>query len=299
MLILSQRIYIALRKFYMVFCKFKLRLIEENHKFNYNYTINLFSRRKFMKNVRNKFLSILVTLALVLSLCPANLAVAAGKTTLKTKSVTLQEGKSSTIVLNNKQKTSTYSFTSSKASVATVTNAGKITAVKVGAASIVVKETVKGAKKSTTVGTVSVKVTKAAASATAAPTKAPNLNYLDLSAVKGTGATYDAGSKSVTAKECMFSIALPAPMNAGEAITVTVKGKYNGAKGFRSWLVDDNDVTQSDIADGSHFPATAQAFEATYTVTAIGPATRLFFKGPSYSDPNVDDVTITSITYVK
>lgn len=73
-----------------------------------------------MRSFRSKIVSILVVFAMVLSLCPSNLVSAAAKTTLKTKSITLQVGKTSTILLNNKNKTFTYSFTSSNKLVATV-----------------------------------------------------------------------------------------------------------------------------------------------------------------------------------
>lgn len=244
-----------------------------------------------MKNARSRFLAIVVTLAMVLSLFPASLASAAGKTTLKTKSITLQEGKTATIVLTNKKKT-TYTFTSSNKSVATVTKAGKVTAVKAGSASIVVKE------KSKKIGTVSVKVTKAKAEAAPTKAEAAPVGYaVDLSTVKGDGASFDNGT--ATAKNCTFSFTLETPLSAGDVITVTVKGKYNGSKGFRSWVIDDNQTTMSDIADTSVFPSAAGDFTATYKLTATGAATRLFFKGPSWQDANVDDVTIKSISIAK
>lgn len=165
--------------------------------------------------------------------------------------------------------------------------------IKDGTAKITVKELDK-AKKSRTVGTVSVKVTKAAS--TPAPTKAPAANSysLDLSQVQS--ATYDKATDSISAVGTLFNIPLKAPAKNGDTFTITVKGKYNGSQGFRSWLIDDNQVTLSNVADASVFPNKPGAFEVTYKLTAIGAATQLFFKGPSYDNQNVDNVTINSIT---
>ena len=246
-----------------------------------------------MKNKRSKILSILVVLAMVLSLLPANLTLAA-TTTLKAKNLTVQVGKTVNIFFSNKVSSSTYSFTSSSKKIATVSKTGVIKGVKVGTAKITVKAVDK-AKKSSTIGTVTVKVTKA----DAVPTKAPaapaaNSYKVDLSTVMS--ATYDKATDSVTAKDTLFQFPLKTPAKNGDSFTVTVKGVYNGSKGFRSWLIDDVQTTLSNVADTSVFPSKPGAFEVTYTLTSIGAATNLFFKGATYDAPNVDNVTITSIT---
>lgn len=247
-----------------------------------------------MKSLRNKIMAVLVVFTMVLTLCPANFAAAAANTTLKTKSITLEVGKSSTIALNNKKSTSTYSFASSDKAVATVTKAGKVTAVKAGSATITVKEAYKanGAKKSRKVG--SVKVTVKGGAATTTPVKAANSYNVDLSTVMG--GTYDAGSGTATVSNSTCDFLLNTPLKNGDVITVTVKGTYNGSAGFRSWVIDDSQTTMSDIAGTDVFPAKKGDFTATYTLTVTGSATRLFFKGPAWDNPNVDNCTFNSIT---
>lgn len=253
-----------------------------------------------MKKI-SKFLATVMTLALVLSLCPASFAVAATKTTIKTKSITLEVGKTAKIELS-KVKATTYSFTSSDKAVATVSKSGEITAVKEGTAKINVKKTANKSKKSVKVGTISVTVTEAEGVPEAKTTLDANSYYVDLSTVAGSGTqTYDKASDSAKIENSMFSFALKNPLVSSDTITVTVKGKYTGSKGFRSWVVDNEtaNTTMSDVADASKFPTTPGKFTATYKLTAIGDATRLFFKGPSWQDANVDSVTITQIIITK
>lgn len=126
------------------------------------------------------------------------------------------------------------------------------------------------------------------------------ITSIDLSKVQGvqpTGSSsYDKKSHSLTVKNSTFSFKLNSPLANGNTITVTLKGKYNGSKGLRSWLIDDNQITLSNQADMSVFPTTPGKFSVTFKYTSTGNATQLFFKGPSWQDSNVDDITITSIT---
>lgn len=94
----------------------------------------------------------------------------AKKATLKTKSVSLEVGKSKTIKIKNKKKTCKYTFKSSKKKVATVSKKGKIKAISKGSAKITVKEIAKKGKgKSRKIGTVKVKVKKNTISPTNQP----------------------------------------------------------------------------------------------------------------------------------
>lgn len=72
-----------------------------------------------------------------------NVASAAKKASLKTKSLTLNVGQSKKISIKNKVSKRTYTFTSNKKKVAKASKKGKITGVKKGKANITVKETYK------------------------------------------------------------------------------------------------------------------------------------------------------------
>ncbi len=102
---------------------------------------------------------------------------AAKKTSLKTKKLTLKEGASKKIVIKNKNKKRSYTFKSSKPSVAKVNKSGKVTAVKKGSAKITVKESWKVGKKTKkrTIGSVKVKVKAKdiVVTPTTVPTNAP------------------------------------------------------------------------------------------------------------------------------
>ena len=125
---------------------------------------------------------------------------AKAKASLKTKKISVKVGKKKTILIKNKTKKHSYSFTSSNKQVAKVTSKGKVTGIKAGKATITVKEVLKkGKKKKRTLGKVKVTVTgmkkknvatptpetvnKAAptptASATPAATLAPGMPKLD------------------------------------------------------------------------------------------------------------------------
>lgn len=72
---------------------------------------------------------------------------AAKKASLKTKKISVKEGKSKTITIKNRNKKMSYTFKSSKKSVAKVSKKGKVTGVKAGKAQITVKESYKVNKK--------------------------------------------------------------------------------------------------------------------------------------------------------
>lgn len=75
---------------------------------------------------------------------------AAKKATLKTKSITMEKGKTKSISIKNKNSKYKYTFKSSKTSVAKVSAKGKVTAVKSGTTKITVSEVYKVKKKSKT-----------------------------------------------------------------------------------------------------------------------------------------------------
>lgn len=101
---------------------------------------------------------------MIMALCASSLAgtsdkaEAKGKASLKTKKLSIMEGKSKSISIKNKNKKYRYTFTSSKKKVATVSKKGKVKGVKAGTAKITVKEIAKKGKKRT-LGKVKVTVT--------------------------------------------------------------------------------------------------------------------------------------------
>lgn len=121
---------------------------------------------KIMKLSKNSVVCFLVVCAMLVTLLPANMASAAGAT-LSTKKVTIGIGKQTTqsFTIKNKVKNATYSYQSSDKKILKVdSKKGILTGVKAGTAKVTVKQTLK--KKTTKVGTVTIKVvqTKAIAS---------------------------------------------------------------------------------------------------------------------------------------
>ena len=72
---------------------------------------------------------------------------AKAKASLKTKKISVKVGKKKSILIKNKTKKHSYSFTSSNKQVAKVTSKGKVTGIKAGKATITVKEVLKKGKK--------------------------------------------------------------------------------------------------------------------------------------------------------
>ena len=89
---------------------------------------------------------------MVLALCITTLSSAGSdveakaKASLKTKKISVKVGKKKSILIKNKTKKHSYSFTSSNKQVAKVTSKGKVTGIKAGKATITVKEVLKKGK---------------------------------------------------------------------------------------------------------------------------------------------------------
>lgn len=132
-----------------------------------------------MKNkLYRKGLCCALSLAMMIgSLYVSDNVGAAKRASLKTKKITMKKGQSKTITIKNKNKKYTYSFKSSKSSVAKVTKKGKVTALKNGTAKITVKEAFKSGKKTKTrklgVCNVTVKGTNVSVTNTPVITDAP------------------------------------------------------------------------------------------------------------------------------
>lgn len=98
---------------------------------------------------------------------------------------------------------------------------------------------------------------------------------------------------SVTSAASNISFYLPSAVKAGEKVTVNIKGSSDGD--FRLWLIDATEVTNSDIYQMSVNGFTSGDFDKTFELTAIGEATEIFFKAPSW-DAKISNLTITKLT---
>lgn len=115
----------------------------------------------------------------------------------------------------------------------------------------------------------------------------------------GIAVKYDGESYTLNVKDTeVFQFRLPTPLEAGQSITVHITGTNNGKTGFRSWLVDDNQTTNSNLyldVIGEAFPA--GNFDKTYTLTATAYSTYVFFKGPKYGT-NIDNITMKTVSTI-
>ncbi len=83
---------------------------------------------------------------------------------------------------------------------------------------------------------------------------------------------------------------------AGTTVKVHLTGKNAGKSGFRSWLVDMNQSTNSNLYTDSTFDNLAQGdFDLTYTLTATNPSNYIFIKGPVYGTM-IENLTIKSVS---
>lgn len=124
---------------------------------------------------------------------------------------------------------------------------------------------------------------------------------IDFSKIKSALIKYDAKTKSVTVvNKAPFGFDLKKPLKNGDTISVTIKGTYNGSKGFRIWLIDKKDqATRSNQIDTASISLKTGKFSKTFKLTATGVANQIFFKGPTWQDQNIDNLTISSITITK
>lgn len=115
-------------------------------------------------------------------------------------------------------------------------------------------------------------------------------------AADGSKDAYDAasGTLHIVDKE-NFQFPLPKELGRGASLKVILRGTYNGTKGFRSWLIDQSQTTNSNIIntnDEADFEG--GEFELAYTLTALTASQYLFYKGPSYG-VNIDDLIVKEI----
>ena len=97
---------------------------------------------------------------------------------------------------------------------------------------------------------------------------------------------------SITSATSNISFYLPAPVNAGESVTVHITGSSDGD--FRVWLIDVNETTNSDIYQMSQNDFTSGEFDKTFTLTASAEATEIFFKAPSW-DGKINNLNLTLV----
>ena len=122
---------------------------------------------------------------------------------------------------------------------------------------------------------------------------------LDLATYETNGISvkYDAEAYTLNVKDTeVFQFRLPTPLETGQSITVHITGTNNGKVGFRSWLVDDVQTTNSNLyLDLIGEGLAAGDFDKTYVLTATAYSTYVFFKGPQYGT-NIDNITMKSVS---
>ncbi len=124
----------------------------------------------------------------------ASVRAAAKKATLKTKKISVSQGKTKTIKLKNKKKKCKYKFKTNNKKVATVSSKGKVKGVKAGKAKITVTEIAKKGKgKKRKVGVVKVTV-KAKSKATATPVNTAASTGGSQTSAPGSGTTSKPGA---------------------------------------------------------------------------------------------------------
>jgi hypothetical protein len=111
---------------------------------------------------------------------------------------------------------------------------------------------------------------------------------------------YDSTTQTVTVigRE-IIQFPLPRPMSVGQSVVVHVTGTNQATTGFRSWLVDNMQITSSNLAlftgqNGSTVPPASFTLDYTLTVTTGTPGF-LFFKAPT-SGGVIANVTFLTIT---
>lgn len=94
-----------------------------------------------------------------------------------------------------------------------------------------------------------------------------------------------------------ISYYLPEAVLAGETVTVHAKGTSDGD--FRMWLINTNEVTNSEIFKMSeHNDYVSGDFDVTFTLTALDESTEFFLKGYQYGE-NLKNVTLTYLDVTK
>lgn len=108
---------------------------------------------------------------------------------------------------------------------------------------------------------------------------------------------YDEKTESLTINGGeYFQLPLPTELNDGEVIKVHLKGQNNDSSGFRSWIVDEVQTTNSDIYMDATFENLPKGdFDLTYTLTAFAPSSYLFIKGPQWGTM-LEKLTFTYIS---
>ena len=111
---------------------------------------------------------------------------------------------------------------------------------------------------------------------------------------------YDAEAYTITMNGNEYiQFPLAQPLEAGKTITVHITGVNNGKSGFRSWVVDNNQTTNSDplYMDSAFDGLAAGDFDITYTLNATAESYYLFIKGPQWGTM-LDNIILKSVAVV-
>lgn len=123
---------------------------------------------------------------------------------------------------------------------------------------------------------------------------------LDLSTWESTfedSVFYDETQNTLRLKDCeYFQLELPEELAPDQTVLVTLKGINNGTSGFRSWIVNYSETSQSNLYVESIFEKLKSGeFEIRFELTTYGTGSCLFIKGPQWGT-SIDDITFTNIS---
>jgi|WetSurMetagenome_2_1015567.scaffolds.fasta_scaffold356430_1 hypothetical protein len=119
------------------------------------------------------------------------------------------------------------------------------------------------------------------------------------------GAEPDTSLKIGSAGCTTVAYKLPSVVESGTVVKVDISGKNTGKTGFRSWLIDDNQTTNSNQYTTSLFNSFKDLggtmgsgpFSFSYELTSTAPSTNLFLKAPSWNtkiqEIEIDAVSVT------
>lgn len=205
-----------------------------------------------------KMVSVMLAAALCLQPCLEGQAKKGAKAALQTKKITLKTGQTKKIGIKNKKKKAKYTFQSSKKSIAKVSKAGKIKALKAGTAKVTVKE--KLGKKKRKVGVVVIRVKKKVSKAKAVSTPVVTSPAISTETPAATSTATPTAAPTATPTATPTSTPTPKP-------TATVPPEYNPPSDYTAKKTDVDYGTKEKI---SYDSKTTDTTRNAYVVLPAG-----------------------------
>lgn len=220
-----------------------------------------------------KTVSLVLGAAVVLSgVAGTNVDAAAKKASLAKKSYSVEKGKKVTIKIKNKVKKATYTFKSSKATVASVTKKGVVLGKKVGTAKIVVTEKVKKSKKKLGVVTITVKPVSAkkdVPETSAEPSGTPVVSATPAASATPVASVQPSGTPAVSAAPVASAEPSETPVVSEEPV-VTPEPAWN-VKEIETTMFNDEFFCPVDYDDGDDEEFVYPSYESiSYYSTTVG-----------------------------